>query len=102
MIADNDIQVWLETFARTQPTVIVPYVKSSENLTLRYKVRTTREGDGGKSVMGQGGIVSTVANIPVALSRLSLNRSPNDQCKIDLVLSRPGSADRNYHFECPA
>lgn len=101
MIADNDIQVWLETFARTQPTVIVPYVKSSENMTLRYKVRTTKEGDGGKSVIGQGGIVNTIANIPIALSRMSLNRSPNDQCKIDLVLSQAGSPDRSYHFECP-
>ncbi len=101
MTADNDIQVWLETFAKTQPTVIVPYVKSSENTTLRYKVRTIKEGDSGKSVMGQGGVVSTVANTPVALSRMSLNRSPNDQCTIDLVLSESGSPDRSYHFDCP-
>ncbi|WP_353150143.1 curli-like amyloid fiber formation chaperone CsgH [Pollutimonas bauzanensis] len=101
MTADSDIQVWLETYAKTQPVVIVPYVKSSENVTLRYKVRTVKEGSGGKSVMGQGGVVSVSANVPAALSRMSLSRSPTDVCHIDLVLSESGVADRNYHFDCP-
>ncbi|HUG58058.1 MAG TPA: curli-like amyloid fiber formation chaperone CsgH [Candidimonas sp.] len=101
MTADSDIQVWLETFSKTQPVVIVPYVKSTENVTLRYKVRTVKEGNGGKSVMGQGGVVSITANVPAALSRMSLSRSPNDECQIDLVLSEAGYADRKYHFDCP-
>lgn len=101
MTADGDIQVWLETYAKTQPVIIVPYVKSSENVTLRYKVRTVKESSSGKSVVGQGGVVSVSANIPAALSRMSLSRSPTDVCHIDLVLSENGVADRNYHFDCP-
>lgn len=101
MTADSDIQVWLETFAKTQPSVIVPYIRTNENMTLRYKVRTVKKGNGGKSVIGQGGVVTVLANVPAALSRMSLSRSPDDECEIDLVLSESGSADRSYHFKCP-
>ncbi|SHI36688.1 curli-like amyloid fiber formation chaperone CsgH [Pollutimonas bauzanensis] len=101
MAADSDIQVWLETFAKTQPAVIVPYVKSTENMTLRYKVRAVRQGSGGKSVLGQGGVVTIVANVPAALSRMSLNRSPADDCQIDLILTESGAGERRYHFDCP-
>lgn len=101
MTADSDIQVWLETFAKTQPVVVVPYVKSTVDITLRYKLRTVKQGNGGKSIVGQGGVVAITANVPAALSRMSLNRSPNDDCQIDLVLSEAGSADKNYRFDCP-
>lgn len=47
MTADADIQVWLETVARTQPGVIVPYVRSAEDTTLRYRLHTVRQGVGG-------------------------------------------------------
>lgn len=101
MLGDSDIQVWLETFAKSQPAVVVPYVRSSTDATLRYKLRTVKIGSNGKSVIGQGGVVTVVANVPAALSHMSLSRSPNDECEIDLVLSEAGLADRNYHFKCP-
>ncbi len=101
MTTDSDIQVWLETFAKTQPVVIVPYVSSTVDVTLRYKLRTVKQSNKGKSIIGQGGVVAISANVPAALSRMSLNTSPNDECQIDLVLSQAGSADRRYHFDCP-
>ena len=101
MVGDSDIQVWLETIARSKPAVIVPYVRSSADTTLRYKMRTVKQSDSGKSVIGQGGVVTVLADVPAALSRMSLSRSPNDECEIDLVLSEAGVADRSYHFKCP-
>ncbi|PLC52617.1 hypothetical protein CR155_17665 [Pollutimonas nitritireducens] len=101
MVADSNIQVWLETFAKAQPAVVVPYVRSSADTTLRYKVRTVKKSDTGKTVIGQGGVVTVLANVPAALSHMSLSRTPNDECEIDLVLSEAGAADRNYHFKCP-
>lgn len=101
MTSDSDIQVWLETFAKTQPVVIVPYVRSSVDITLRYKLRTVKQGTAGKSIVGHAGVVAVAADVPAALSRMWLSRSAGDACEIDLVLSVAGSADRNYHFDCP-
>jgi curli production protein len=101
MVGDSNIQVWLETFAKSQPAVVVPYVRSTADMTLRYKLRTVKKSGSGKSVIGQGGVVTVQANVPAALSQMSLSRSPNDECEIDLVLSQAGVADRNYHFKCP-
>ncbi len=101
MSADSDIQVWLETFGKAQPIVIVPYVKSDENTTLRYSIRAVKQSSGGRSVMGQNGTIIVAADKPTALSHMSLNRSWDDECRIDLILSERGSRDRRYHFECP-
>lgn len=101
MTADADIQIWLETLAHVQPSVIVPYVSSSTDRTLSYQLHTLNQGPQGRSEMSQGGMVNVTANVPVALSRMSLSRTKNDQCKIDVVLSEKGHADRAYHFDCP-
>jgi curli production protein len=101
MNADTDIQVWLETFSRTQPGVIVPYVMSSEKKRLRYQIRTVKTGKSGNSVLGQGGAVTLMADVPTALSRMAISRSRNDKCRIDLVITEAGEQDRNYQFACP-
>jgi curli production protein len=101
MNADADIQVWLETFARVRPSVIVPYIKSTETRMLRYRLHTIKKGPQGRSEISQGGVVNAPADVPVALSRMSVNQGDNDECLIDLTLSEAGHADRNYHFDCP-
>src|SRR5690606_37962077 len=101
MNADTDIQVWLETVARTQPSVIVPYVRSNQDATLRYRVRTVKEGKGGRSLVGQGGTVEVIAGVPKAVGRMSVSYGPQDQCSIDLTLVERAVPQRHYHFECP-
>jgi|SRR5690606_19170903 hypothetical protein len=101
MNADADIQVWLETMARTQPVVIIPYVQSTENKTLGYTLKAVKDGPGGRSVLGQGGMVQLAADIPTALGQMSMNYSERDACSIDLTLTIKGEAKRNYHFTCP-
>ena len=100
MNADSDIQVWLETFSRTQPSIIVPYVKSSHDTTLRYKLRATQESNGGRAVIGQGGTVAVLADVPAPLMKMSLNRNAHDTCRINLTVSEAGNRDRKYEFDC--
>jgi curli production protein len=100
MNTDADIQVWLETIARTTPGIIVPYVQSSENTTLRYLVTAVRESSGGRSEMTQEGTVTLTADVPKALSRMALSRERNDSCTVNLTLSLAGTEDRNYRFNC--
>ncbi|HUH60082.1 MAG TPA: hypothetical protein VL001_08385 [Candidimonas sp.] len=100
MNADSDIQVWLETVSRTQPSIIIPYVKSGRDKTLRYKLRTTQESNGGRAVIGQGGMIALVADVPAPLVEMSLNRRVDDTCSINLILSEAGQEDRTYEFDC--
>lgn len=101
MNADADIQVWLETVARTQPTIIVPYLRSSEAVTMRYRLHTVRTSQDGRSELTQSGTVQARPREATPLSRLSVSRQANDECRIDLVLSSPKTQEKRYSFECP-
>ena len=102
MNADADIQVWLETAARTNPEIIVPYVQATGNKILQYSVRTVREGAHGRSDMAQSGAVTVQANVATPLVRMSVTRGKQDYCHIEIVISEGHAAGRDYHFECPA
>jgi hypothetical protein len=101
MNADADIQVWLETMARTQAVVIIPYVQSTENKTLGYTLKAVKDGPSGRSVLGQGGTLQVAADVPTALGRVSMNYGKLDACSIDLTLNVNGEVQKNYHFACP-
>ena len=101
MNVDTNIQVWLETVAQTPPGIIVPYVRTVKDETLRYQVRAVRTGPSGRSTLTQGGTIQTRGGIAAALGRMSVSRQPNDDCNIDVVLSEDNAGDRNYHFACP-
>lgn len=104
--ADADIQVWLETDARTQPSVIVPYVRSALDNAVRYKVRAVRDNPGGHSEISQSGTVRLQADTPAALGRMSLSRTAGDSCYVELILqpiNSPHKAETplNYRLPCP-
>lgn len=102
MVADSDVQVWLDMVERVRPGMVVPYVQSEQKQSLRYRVRVVQEGHGGKAVIGQTGAVSLLANTPTALSRFSLNRQPGAQCEIEIILTRNNMKETRYRFECPS
>lgn len=102
MNADADIQVWLETMARTQPSIIVPHVESKESTILRYRVRTVKIGKSGRSALGQSGVVTLVAGVPATLGKMSLSRDPGDACYIELELSTDRGAHEKHRFACPS
>ncbi|MGB6104715.1 MAG: curli-like amyloid fiber formation chaperone CsgH [Pusillimonas sp.] len=101
MNADTDIQVWLEAFSRPPPGIIIPYVKTARDRTLRYRVLAVKDGAAGRATFSQSGIVDLRAGVPAALGRLSVNHGPRDECHIALTLSEPGANVLNYHFACP-
>lgn len=105
MYADTDIQVWLETAGRTQPSIIVPYVQSSVDSVLRYSVRAVRDSGQGHSEITQGGMVKLPAGAPVALGKMSISRSEGDTCHVEVIFHDPDkpSPDTilNYRLPCP-
>ena len=101
MSADLNLQVWLETAARTNPSVIVPYLQSSENRTLRYRLHTVKKGRQGRTELTQAGTVTAQANVATPLVRMSVTRSAQDECHIEIVISDGQQLEKTYSFECP-
>lgn len=101
MVADSDVQVWLDTSERTQPAMVTPYVQSDYAQALRYRVRVENKGLGGRSVIGQSGTVNVQPDTPAALSRFSMSRHAGHQCVIQILLTGTDGHERLYRFECP-
>lgn len=101
MAADVNLRVWLETVPDTHPSVVIPYVQSTESGQLQYQLRAIKQGRGGSSRIGQSGGVHVHANQPTALSRFSLSLGEHDQCRIELILVENGHPAGTYHFDCP-
>lgn len=101
MVADMDLQVWLETVANTRPSVVIPYVRSAEGGDLRYRLTAVRQGRDGSSLISQSGGVRLQAGAPTALTRFSLSIGNDDDCHIELLLIANGVASGTYRFDCP-
>lgn len=100
MIADINLQVWLETDARTHPATLIPYVQTTENATLQYQLYAVKTGRGGTSRVGQSGTVRVPASRPTALSKMSLSTTKSDACQIEVILTRSGVKLGEYRFNC--
>ena len=100
---DNDInlQVWLETTTVAQASVIVPYVRSVQEGELTYAIKMVQERANGRSSIGQSGQLYLQAETPTALSRLAISQVPQENCQINIVLTRPALPPRRFDFECP-
>ncbi|TCT10432.1 curli-like amyloid fiber formation chaperone CsgH [Paralcaligenes ureilyticus] len=101
MVADTNLQVWLETNANTTPSIVVPYVQSSEEKKIHYELHAIKKGRAGTSEVSQSGIVRVLAKMPTALSGMALSASKDDTCQIVLILAEGGVPVGNYHFDCP-
>lgn len=101
MDADADIQVWLEAFSRCQPCLVVPYVKTTKDVKLLYRISAVREGPTGKSAITQAGTVYAKASQKIEISRFSINHTSKDWCQINIILTKPGNLDKQFQFVCP-
>ncbi len=101
MLADTDLQVWLDA-AQERPAVIIPYVRSGRDDSLEYSLQVLRKSASGTSRISQRGSLDVKADVPKALSRLSLSGTPSTECRIELTLTANGHHDRHYVFECPS
>lgn len=101
MDAEADIQVWLEAFSRCQPCLIIPYVQTTKDITLRYRINAISEGPAGKSAINQAGTVHANASTKTELARLTINHSTAEVCKIKISVTEPGKAEKLFQFDCP-
>ncbi len=101
MIADTNLQVWLDTQAQLGQTVLIPYVKSVKDVQVDYKMSVIKTGKSGNSRIDQGGKVHANAAEPTALSRMSINLQKEDECHIELKLHNGNEELGTYNFDCP-
>ena len=101
MVADADIQVWLEAVAQSRPSVIVPVVQSAVDKQVDYRVRVIREREGGRSEVSQGGTVFMPAATPTPLGRMSVSLKDGDICEIELTFLQSGKLVDERRFDCP-
>lgn len=101
MIADANLQVWLETDASTRPPMVTPYVQASQAQRIDYQLYAIKKGSSGTSRVSQSGTVQALPKTPTALSSLSLSAGKKDACQIELILAKGGIPIGTYHFECP-
>jgi|SRR5690606_6266240 len=101
MTGDFDLKVWLDTM-ENRPAMVVPYVQSEQAQAMRYSVQVLQEGERGTTKIAQSGSVELQADVPAALSRFSVNRQPDSDCRIEVTLTDSNKHERRYVFECPS
>jgi hypothetical protein len=100
MIPDADLQVWLNTHADQGRTVVVPYVKSINDMQINYRMDVVQKSASSTSRIGQQGRVSTLAAQPASLAHITLGPQ-NGECHIEIVLREAGKEVGTYRFDCP-
>ncbi|HJV84716.1 MAG TPA: curli-like amyloid fiber formation chaperone CsgH [Noviherbaspirillum sp.] len=100
MVADANLQVWLDTQANVGQTLLVPYVKSVTERQISFRLDVIQRGGSGTSRVSQHGVVKAAAEAPTSLGRVALGVQKNAQCSIELQLKEDGRDLGVYHFEC--
>lgn len=100
MMTDTDIQVWLETEARTHPPQVVPYVQSEKTVDIRYTVGVLAQGKSGRTRMSQGGRLTLESGQPKALGKISLTLDSTEECSISIAINQNGAPAHQYDFSC--
>jgi len=101
MIADVQMQVWLETMPGSVPAVVVPYVRTDRDARLAYRIRLLKSGPSGSSSTIQSGAVEAQAATPRELSKVSVASQPGDACRIDIEVREGANVPRAFRFDCP-
>lgn len=100
MAPDADLQVWLDTQAAAGRVAVVPYVRSVIDMRINYRMDVVQQSAAGTSRISQQGRVSTEADEPTALARVTL--TPKDgKCHIEITLREGGKEVGAYRFDCP-
>jgi outer membrane usher protein FimD/PapC len=103
MIADADLQVWLDAQPSANQTVMIPYVKSVNDIELNYRMELVQQSGGSTSRISQQGKVTAAAAQPTAVARVAVGQQRGSECRIELVLRNQANTKElgAYRFECP-
>ncbi len=95
------IDLWLDWQLQSRPAIVVPYAKSRAETFVEYRVVLEKQGGAGRSRISQGGKVLLKPNVATPLSRVAVDRQPQDACAIEISVNRPGEPPIVRSFECP-
>jgi hypothetical protein len=101
MIADVQMQVWLDTIPGSVPAVVVPYVRTDRDVRLSYRIRLVKSGPSGSSSIVQSGAVEAQAGTPRELSKVSVASQPGDACRIEIEMRDGANQRQAFRFDCP-
>lgn len=102
MLADMDMQVWLDTVAGTAPPIVVPYLRTDRDARLGYRMKVVKSGRSGSSRIDQSGTVSARAGTPQEISRFGIGRlQESDRCEIEIEMLEGDQVRGRYRFDCP-
>lgn len=101
MLADSNLQFWLDTQQQAAETQVVVYARSTRDTELGYHLEVVRHGRNGQSSVRQGGQRILVAGQALALSRLAINIQAGDDCRIELTTREGEAAPIVHRFDCP-
>lgn len=101
MVADADLQVWLDTQISAGQTVLIPYVQSVKERQVSYRMDLIQRGGAGTSRISQQGKVNAAAAKPTPLARVALGLHREDECQIELMLEEDKKELGTYRFDCP-
>ncbi|WP_158597935.1 curli-like amyloid fiber formation chaperone CsgH [Noviherbaspirillum saxi] len=99
MIGDADLQVWLDTTSQSGQLLVIPYVKSVNDMQLGFRMELSQQAQSGTSRISQRGQVAVKAADPTPLAQVTINANTG-HCKVELVLQRDGRAADTYQFNC--
>ncbi|EWC54071.1 curli assembly protein CsgC [Escherichia coli EC096/10] len=87
LLAALSSQITFNTTQQGDMYTIIPEVTLTQSCLCRVQILSLREGSSGKSQTKQEKTLSLPANQPIALTKLSLNISPDDRVKIVVTVS---------------
>lgn len=101
MFGDADLQVWLDSQVRDEQVVVIPYVKTTRDRRLAYRMEVVQRGAGGTSRISQQGRIFAEAAEPASLAHIALATPSGGECEIRVELDEAGKTVGAYRFECP-
>ena len=95
LLAALSSQITFNTTQQGDVYTIIPEVTLTQSCLCRVQILSLREGSSGQSQTKQEKTLSLPANQPIALTKLSLNISPEDRVKIVVTVS-DGQSFQNF------
>lgn len=80
---------------------MVPYVKTSRDMQVTYRMKLVQTSESGNSSVSQGGMVRVSAASATPLSRVAITPSKEGKCQLEVTLREGGQVLGNYSFDCP-
>lgn len=100
MLADSDIQAWLDLATTPGMAVIAPALHSALSRNLDYTITINKTGPGGTSLIKQSGKKHVDAGATVYLSSTSLSLRDGEQCNLIMVIQEDGIVVYHNEFSC--